>query len=214
MTGSIGKAVQPLVAWAIVGAILWVAWPPAVRMVQLWMLIAVSVLANVFQPAHSLFESSRTQHDRGTAAQIVWTVYLTQIAAIAELIIRRRASLPLDALGAAAFAIMVAGLALRTWSVFVLGRFFTWNIDVQPGQGLVRHGPYRLIRHPSYTGALLTFVASCVLLRSWVAAGLAAVALPLAFARRIRYEEQLLRATFPEYEVYAAQTGALAPRIW
>jgi protein-S-isoprenylcysteine O-methyltransferase len=213
MSGSIAKAVQALVAWAIVGALLWVVWPPALRMSPLWLLSAISVLANVFQPTHSLLEGSRTPHDRGTAAQIVWTVYLTQIAAIVELVLRRRPSLPLDALGAAAFAVMVAGLALRTWSVLVLGRFFTWNVEVQPGQTLVRDGPYRMIRHPSYTGALVTFVASCVLLRSWVAAGLAAVALPLAFARRIRYEEQLLRATFPEYGAYAARTGALYPRI-
>jgi len=58
----------------------------------------------------------------------------------------------------------------------------------------------------------VTFVASCVLLRSWIAAALAAAALPLAFRRRIGYEEALLAATFPEYRAYCARTGALFPR--
>ncbi len=214
MTDAAGvKAARALAAWIIAAAVLAWVWPPALGLPQLWMLAAVSVLANAFQAAYSLLEGSRTEHDRGTAVQIIWTVYLTQIAALAELALRRRVALPLDALTWAAFATMLGGLALRTWAVSALGRFFTWNVEVQAGQRLIQDGPYRLIRHPSYTGALVTFVASCVLLRSWIAAALAAVALPLAFWRRIGYEEMLLAATFPEYRAYAARTGALFPRL-
>ena len=207
------KAGQALLVWTLAATILWFVWPPALALPQLWMLATVSALANVFQPAYSLFERARTPYDRHTAAQIVWTVYLTQVAALIELVLRHRTSLPLDVLTWIAFVAMLAGLALRTWSVLLLGRFFTWNIEVQPGQGIVRSGPYRLIRHPSYTGALVTFVASCVLLRSWIAAVLAVVALTLAFWRRIRYEEELLRAAFPEYAEYATHTGMLLPRL-
>lgn len=177
------------------------------------MVVAVSVLANVLQPSHSLFEGSRTRHDRGTATQIVWTVYLTQIAALAELVLRARTAIGLDLFTWMMFAVMLAGLGLRTWSVLTLGRFFTWNVDVQPGQRIVRDGPYRVIRHPSYAGAMCTFVASCLLLRSWVAALLAVITLGAAFGRRIRYEERLLLATFPEYSDYAARTGALLPKL-
>jgi protein-S-isoprenylcysteine O-methyltransferase len=207
------KAGQALLVWTMAAAVLWFVWPPVLSLPQLWMLAAVSALANVFQPAYSLFERSRTPYDRHTAAQIVWTVYLTQVAALTELVLRRRASVPLDALTWVAFGAMLAGLGLRTWAVLLLGRFFTWNIEIQPGQGIVRSGPYRLIRHPSYTGALVTFVASCVLLRSWIAAVLALVALTLAFWRRIRYEEKLLRVAFPEYDEYASHTGMLLPRL-
>ena len=213
MTDAAGtKAARALAAWIVAAAVLAWVWPPALALPQLWMLAAVSVLANALQPAYSLFEGSRTAEDRGTAVQIVWTVYLTQIAALAELVLRRRVALPLDALTWLAFAVMLGGLALRTWAVLRLGRCFTWNVEVQPGQRLVQDGPYRLIRHLSYTGALVTFVASCVLLRSWIAAALAAAALPLAFRRRIGYEEALLAATFPEYRAYCARTGALFPR--
>jgi len=185
----------------------------AVWLPQVWMLAGVSVLANVFQPSYSLVEASRTVDDRHTAAQIVWTVYLTQIAALTELVLRDRVRMPLGALSWVAFGVMLAGLGLRTWAVALLGRFFTWNIEIQPGQAIVEHGPYRLIRHPSYTGALLMFVASCVLLRSWISAVLAAVALAVAFRRRIRYEERLLSAAFPQYADCASQTGMLFPRF-
>jgi protein-S-isoprenylcysteine O-methyltransferase len=207
------KAGQALTVWTIAASILWFVWAPALSLPQFWMVAAVSVLANTFQPSYSLFERSRTPHDRYTAVQIVWTVYLTQIASLIELVLRGRARMPLDALSWAAFGAMLAGFALRTWSVLLLGRFFTWNIEVQAGQGIVRKGPYRLIRHPSYTGALLTFAASCVLLRSWLAAVLATVALTAAFRRRIRYEEQLLRRAFPEYSEYASHTGMLFPKL-
>ena len=52
-------------------------------------------------------------------------------------------------------ATMVAGLLLRWWSVRTLAQYFTVDIAIQPGQELIRRGPYRLLRHPSYTGALL-----------------------------------------------------------
>jgi protein-S-isoprenylcysteine O-methyltransferase Ste14 len=57
------------------------------------------------------------------------------------------------------------------------------------------------------------FVGSCVLLRSYVAALVASMLLLLAFLRRIRHEESLMLATFPEYEAYKETTGSLVPRI-
>jgi len=213
MSEALKRAAQAIVVWGITAAALLVVWAPVLRFRQLWILVGISLLANVFQPSYRPFEGSRTTEDRGTAVQILWTVYLSQVAAIIELVVKKPANLPFDPISGAAFGLMIAGLALRTWSFLVLGRFFTWNVEVQPDQKLIQSGPYRLIRHPSYTGALLTFLASICLLRSWVAATLSAIALPFAFWRRIRHEERLLRETFPEHEQYARRTGALAPRI-
>src|SRR6266699_5220441 len=87
----------------------WV-WPPALKLPQLWMVISISVLVNILQPAYRPFEGSRTPEDRGTAAQILWTVYLTQAAALLELVWRRRVALPLD---------------LATWAAF--SRNYWWS---------------------------------------------------------------------------------------
>lgn len=213
MVGALKKTLQASGIWAVVLLIMGITWPPALHLPQLWMVVGVSILANVLQPAYRPFEGSRTAEDRGTAAQILWTVYLTQAAALAELVLRRRVALPFDINTWAAFSAMIGGLALRTWAVALLGQWFTWNVTVQAGQELITSGPYRLIRHPSYTGALITFVASCVLLRSWVVATLAVIALTAAFLRRIRCEEALLAETLPGYDVYMARTGRLLPRL-
>jgi protein-S-isoprenylcysteine O-methyltransferase len=214
VAGTVRKGLQALGIWVLVLFIVVAIWPPALRLPQLWMVISVSILANILQPAYRPFEGSRTPQDRGTAAQILWTVYLTQAAALLELVWRRRVALPLDLITWAAFCAMIGGLALRTWAVVLLGPWFTWNVTVQSGQQLVSRGPYRLIRHPSYTGALITFVASCVLLRSWVVAVLAALALNVAFLRRIRYEEALLGRSLAGYDAYVSRTGRLLPRIF
>ena len=214
MTGMLRKALQGLGVWALVLLVMAAIWPPALHLAQLWMVTSISVLANILQPAYRPFEGSRTPEDRGTAAQILWTVYLTQAAALLELVWRKRVAIPLDLFSWGAFAAMIAGLALRTWAVALLGPWFTWNVMVQTGQQLVTRGPYRFIRHPSYTGALIIFVASCVLVRSWIVALLSALALFLAFRRRIRYEEGLLGKVLPGYQAYMSRTSKLLPRIF
>jgi protein-S-isoprenylcysteine O-methyltransferase len=211
--GTLTKAVQALGIWGLAILVVAMTWSPAMRLPQLWMAVIVSVLANMLQPSYKPFEGSRTAQDRGTAVQILWTVYLTQAAALLELVWRRRVAIPLDLNTWLALAAMISGLALRTWAVVVLGPWFTWNVTVQSGQQLVSHGPYRVIRHPGYTGALITFVASCVLLRSWVAAVVAACALTVAFLRRTRYEEALLHRTLPGYAAYVSRTGRLLPPL-
>ena len=207
------KVIQASLICGLIVGVLGLVWPAALNLPQLWLVLFVSVLANVFQPSYQPFESSGTPEDKGTARQILWTVYVTQILAVTELVYRRRVSLPLNWVTIITSIVIALGLILRTWAVVSLGRWFTWNVTVQPGQTLVTDGPYRLVRHPSYMGAWLMFVGSCVLLRSYVAAFAASILLLLAFLRRIRHEELLMLATFPEYEAYKETTGSLVPRI-
>ena len=110
--------------------------------------------------------------------------------------------------------VLLSGLLLRSWAYLTLGRYFTWHVAVQNDQRVVRSGPFRFVRHPSYTGALLTYVFTGVFLHAWIAAVIAPVALSVAFRRRIRLEEELLCRTFgEEYEDYRREVGALVPRL-
>ena len=59
---------------------------------------------------------------------------------------------------AAGMAILVAGLVLRGWSFKTLGEYFTFTVMVSTDQPVVANGPYRLLRHPSYTGILLACI--------------------------------------------------------
>jgi protein-S-isoprenylcysteine O-methyltransferase Ste14 len=61
---------------------------------------------------------------------------------------------------------MWLGIALRQWAVWTLGRLFTIVVRVEANQTVVATGPYRWVRHPSYTGLLMTLFGeapgSCV----------------------------------------------------
>ena len=50
--------------------------------------------------------------------------------------------------------LIYVGMALRLYAITRLGAFFTTTVTVADQQTLIEAGPYRLIRHPSYTGLL------------------------------------------------------------
>ena len=121
--------------------------------------------------------------------------------------------------GAAAFAvglvITVGGVLLRGWSFKTLGEYFTFNVMVSSDQPVVTSGPYRLLRHPSYTGALLAEIGTGLLYGNW--AGLAVlILLTLAMILwRIRVEEKALFTGLDnEYSAYAAGRKRIVPLLW
>src|SRR5207244_10922091 len=63
--------------------------------------------------------------------------------------------------------LIIAGWALRRWSVRTLGRWFTVTVTVEPDQRVVDTGTYRLLRHPSYTGMVVSLIGRSVGLGSW-----------------------------------------------
>ena len=207
------RAGQALLLWGAVGGPILLWWPGALRLPALWAVVALGVLANALQPSYRVRDAAQSPEDRGTFRQIMLTVYASQVAAVVELVLRRPSRLPFDVLGWGALLAMGAGLALRTWAIATLGGWFTLRVGVKPGQRVVEEGPYRLIRHPSYAGALLALVAGAILLRAWAAAALGAGALYAAFRRRIHHEEHVLARGLPDYGEYMARTGALLPRL-
>jgi len=71
---------------------------------------------------------------------------------------------------------------------------------------------YLMGRPPAHLAETRALVASAILLRAWVTAVPGAIALYLAFRRRIHHEERLLTAALPGYRRYMSRTGALLPR--
>lgn len=108
-------------------------------------------------------------------------------------------------------ALMLAGLAFRWYSIRVLGKSFTYVVATRPDQQVVETGPYRLIRHPSYTGALLTILGVLVALTNPLS--FLGLLLPLAgYTYRIRVEEgALVRNLGEPYQSYMRRTKRLIP---
>ena len=112
-------------------------------------------------------------------------------------------------------AVALGGVALRTWAVWTLGRFFRREVTVEAGQRLVRSGPYRWMRHPAYTGNLLTFTGIGLALGSWVSAAILLAVSIADHLPRIKVEEAELELNFgDEYRDYERTTARLIPRVW
>lgn len=107
----------------------------------------------------------------------------------------------------------LVGVALRQYAVTTLGRFFTTRVMTQPGQTVVEAGPYRFVRHPSYSGMLLTVLGVLLCSTSWVALTCFLVALP-GLAYRIKVEEGALIGALGEpYRSYMERTRRVVPGL-
>jgi protein-S-isoprenylcysteine O-methyltransferase len=182
---------------------------------KIQILLVLVTFASVLQPDFSPFEF-RLKSDGGTAFQIIWSVYFSQFLGLFEsLKINFPESMTWNAMTGVSLTLAVFGLLLRSWSVRTLGKFFTWHVETQSHQKVVTTGPYRYLRHPSYTGAYLTYVF-CPLFIGAPKAALASVfILGLAFIRRIKYEEALLLKDLgSEYAEFCRTRKRLLPFIW
>jgi protein-S-isoprenylcysteine O-methyltransferase Ste14 len=107
------------------------------------------------------------------------------------------------------------GLGLRVWAIVLLGRSFRTTVEVDAGQTVETRGPYRWVRHPSYTGLLLITAGIGLADGTWP--GLAVcLALPTtAMLWRIRVEEAALtRIIGDPYRAYQRHTKRLIPGLW
>lgn len=110
-------------------------------------------------------------------------------------------------------ALAILGAALAIFSRALLGRNWSATVQLKQDHELVTSGPYRLIRHPIYTGLLSLFLGNAVMVGDW--RGLLAVAIVFAsFWRKLRLEELWLAAHFGEpYRLYQVRTKALIPAV-
>jgi protein-S-isoprenylcysteine O-methyltransferase Ste14 len=112
-------------------------------------------------------------------------------------------------------AVMGAGIGIRQWAIAVLGRFFTVDVRVHPGQTVVERGPYRWVRHPAYTGLIVTFIGIGLALGNWAALAVLAMVPTAGLVFRIRVEERaLLDALGEPYRRFAAGRPHLFPGVW
>lgn len=107
------------------------------------------------------------------------------------------------------------GLCLRWWAIRVLGTQFTRNLQLVADHQLVTNGPYRNLRHPSYTGAVLMFVGVGVGLANALSFAACLVLPAVGYIQRIPREEAMLKLELGKpYVEYASRTKRLLPGVW
>jgi protein-S-isoprenylcysteine O-methyltransferase Ste14 len=115
----------------------------------------------------------------------------------------------------AAIAVLIAGIAIRWTAILSLGKAFSSNVAIRDTQTIYRHGLYRFLRHPSYTGLLLVFLAVGLQERNWIACIVIMAPTTAAVFYRIHVEEAALNEAFgAQYAAYSKQTKRLIPGVY
>jgi len=111
--------------------------------------------------------------------------------------------------------IICFGLFLRYWSIHLLGKYFSTTIELEDSQKIIQKGPYKWIRHPSYSGIILFCIGYGLAVQNWLSL-LIAISLPtIALLYRIKIEEETLaKGLGDDYEVYQKKTKKLIPGVW
>jgi protein-S-isoprenylcysteine O-methyltransferase Ste14 len=220
--------VQAAVGWVGYGLILFVS-AGTIAWVWGWLLL---IVLGVFLAAHPiilipinpalLVEREKGLREKGVKTWDRWIAALaggvfplvSWIVAGLDFRFGWTESLPL-AIHLSGLLAMALGFALFLWAM-ASNAFFAEGVRIQTERGhtVATGGPYRYVRHPGYSGAMLAMVASPLLLGSPWALIPAVISVAL-YVVRTSMEDKLLKAELPGYEEYAQQTRyRLMPGVW
>jgi len=115
---------------------------------------------------------------------------------------------------AAGVAVTGTGIALRQWAIHTLGGYFVGHVVVQPGQTVISTGPYRWLRHPSYTGQWLEMIGVGLATGNLSSIATCALVPLIGLTARIKGEERELTTNLPGYREYIQGRPRLIPHIW
>jgi protein-S-isoprenylcysteine O-methyltransferase Ste14 len=110
---------------------------------------------------------------------------------------------------------VLTGLLLRWIAIFQLRKYFTVNVSIREDHQLIQKGLYRYLRHPSYSGSLLSFLGLALVFNNWLTFLIIFLPILFAFLYRISVEEAELQKSFGKnYLAYAQGTKKLIPGIY
>lgn len=178
-----------------------------------WVWVASEVIIAV---ATRTKHSTGKTHDRGSLI-LLWIVILASLTAAIWI---SEATPPnmfggIHALKTAGLLILILALIIRWSAIYTLGKSFSSNVAILDSQKLNRSGLYRFVRHPSYLGLILVFLAVGIHSRNWLSLAVAVVPATAAVLYRIHVEESaLIRAFGEEYIDYSKVTKRLLPGVY
>ena len=190
-------------------------WPyaPIFWVVYVWALFPE---LKILRRARTESDSSSSKEDAGSLKVMTTAMSLALVLAF-PLAFVDRWSFPIQrhrVLFAAGIVLVVLGSLLRRYCWKTLGQYFTGAVQVKVGQPVIRAGPYRLVRHPSYTGGILMNTGIGLALCNWASLGLLTVTAILTYAYRVRIEERALLETLGEpYRVYMQESRRFVPYV-
>ncbi len=180
-----------------------------------WLLYGWVVLEIVISVATRTRSSQGSVHDRGTQI-LIWVVIVGSFFAAGWFELPG-ADMHFDhaALRLAGLILIVIGLIVRLAAIASLGKAFSSNVAIRSSQTIQRSGLYRIVRHPSYLGMELIFLAAGIHAHNWVSMVILLLFPTAAVLCRIHVEEEALLGAFgTEYSDYMKTTKRLIPGVY
>ena len=160
-------------------------------------------------------KSDKRSADKNTEL-ILW-ITIT-ISVTASVFISKNFSCPIflqERLEYMGLGLIVSGIIMRFIAIRQLGKFFTVDVTIRSNHTLMQSGVYRYIRHPSYSGSLLSFLGLGIVLNNWLSLGLVFISVLIAYIHRMNTEENLLTGQFGrEYADYIQRTKRIIPLVY
>jgi len=154
----------------------------------------------------------RVKRDRGSRALITVAILFSMLIAF-YFGYAGVGALP-DWIFYAGIFLMFLGVLVRQYAIAILGRFFSLSVQIAEDHQVVDKGPYRLVRHPSYTGILITFTGLGLAVQSLGAVLVLLLFFGISFGYRMSVEERtLLSGLGSDYASYMKRTKRLIPFI-
>ncbi len=184
-----------------------------------WPVLVLAAFCTVLfltQPALSVQESKAHKRTDG------WTIWLIigasgagQIISLMDWAYKMGAPQTLDTWAVTGLALLAFGTSFRLWAIRTLRNNFAATVQIKPGQQLITSGPYRWLRHPSYTGAWLAMIGAALLMHSYLGLVIMGPGMLLVYMRRIAVEERTLEQAFgAAYTTMKRNTQRLVPGVW
>lgn len=182
---------------------------------QIIFLAAICAVLFATQPRLSIKESrEKKSSDKNTVWLILAVSGLGQIISLLEWAYARHgyATVSFQITGA---ALLIGGTIFRLHAIRVLGKFFSATVQIKDKHQIIMSGPYRMLRHPSYTGAYIAMLGCAVFLQSYAGMLIFGAGMLYVYAQRIKAEEETLIAQFNgAYENYRSSTWKMFPMVW
>ena len=155
---------------------------------------------------------TRVKRDRGSRALITVTVLLSTL--IAFYFGYSGVGVLPDWIFYVGIFLMFLGVLVRQYAIAILGGFFSLTVQIAEDHKVVDKGPYRLVRHPSYTGVLITFTGLGLAVQSLGALLILLLFFGISFGYRMSVEERtLLSGLGSAYASYMKRTKRLVPFV-
>ena len=161
------------------------------------------------------FENSINDYDKKTL-KTIWITILFSLAIgifVSTFSFGRISILPYQQI--IGLILITLGLLIRWTSILKLKDSFTVDVSIRKDQTIIKDGIYKFIRHPSYSGSLLSFLGLSLVLTNVFTILIIVVPITIAFLHRIKIEENVLTDVIgTEYVEYSKQTKKLIPFIY